>query len=417
MSLILSLSLNYRSSPVEVREKLSFTGERLEPGLRRLAERLPDCEVVILSTCNRTEIYLACPHDDQACLIEDAALNYLAEHAHISGQALLEVMQVRSGEAAAHHLLRVAAGLDSLVTGENEILGQVKDAYGVALQAGTCGAVLAALLRSAIQAGKRARAQAGVGQARQSVASVVVALARQTFAQGCEADLSGRTALMIGAGKISAMTARLLVQAGLRCVLVANRTFDRAVKLAEGLGGQAVHFDCLGEHLSAADIVICSTGAPHTVLHLPTVQQAMLRRPQRPLLIADLAVPRDVDPQVAELPNVRLADIDDLEELAAEMLPLSAAAVQQAEQVVCEELALFNRWLDERHSAARIAALQAKADEVCRIQLKKTLRRLPDLTDEQEKALQAMAHAIASQIMAEQIKEIKQHCFSTSHFT
>ncbi len=468
MKRILSISINYRSAPVELREKLSFSGERLAPAMRRLAQILPGCEVVLLSTCNRTELYLT-TQDDCACQAETICLDFLAQAAHLPQETLLQAAAVRSGEAAVRHLLRVAAGLDSLVIGENEILGQVKQAYAAALACDTCGPLLSALFRSAIQAGKRARAQAEVGRARQSVAAVVVALARQSLpptdcsgqpdlptapgdlsgvaseystppgnlstaakvhsaafggantsdsaaaADNAAAgepshqagDLSGHTALIVGAGKISAMTARLLVQAGLRCILIANRTYAHAVKLAEGLGGQAVHFDQLDDFLEPADIVICSTGAPHTVLHLPAVQKAMLRRAQRPLLIADLAVPRDVDEQVAELPNVRLVNIDDLESLAADMLPLSAAAVQHAEQVVCEETRAFQHWLGERRSANRIAALQAKADAICQAQLEKTLRRCPDLRADQQDALQALAHAIAGHLLADQIREIK----------
>jgi glutamyl-tRNA reductase len=399
MDELLLIGLNYRIAPVEVRERLAFVPERIPQALQALAGGLPGGEVALLSTCNRTEIYLSTPERDAGLA---AVTAFLAGHAGLAPQALPGMVYIRYGEDAAHHLLRVAAGLDSLVTGENEILGQVKDAYQQALAARTCACQLSALFQHALQAGKQAHAQTEIGQARQSVASVVVALASQI-----DPNLANHTALLIGAGKISSMTARALTRAGLRCILIANRTFERAQKLAQALGGQAVHFDSLEASLVQADIVICSTGAPHTVLHAGSVQRAMAARAGRPLLIADLAVPRDVDPEVAGIHNVRLANIDDLEALVPRLAPLSVQARQQAEDVVCDTLEALRQWSRQRQSAGVIAAMQKQAEAICQVQVGKTMRRLGLHAPEQQAALEVMANAVANKLLHSPIQHLK----------
>ena len=245
---LLLIGLNFRTAPVEIRERLAWNAERLPQALAELAERLagrcpePSPEVVLLSTCNRTEIYVAASNLGQA---EARLKDFLAERARLSRAALDEMAYVARQEAVALHLMQVAAGLDSLVKGENEVLGQIKTAAMIAHQSGTSGSALSALFRYAIQAGKQIRSQTEIGRTGHSVASVVVELAEEQLG-----PLEHRTALLIGAGKISAMAARELVKAGLRCVLVANRTYERAQKLARNLGearAAAVHFDALPE--------------------------------------------------------------------------------------------------------------------------------------------------------------------------
>jgi len=407
MDELLLAGLNYRIAPIAVRERLAFVPERIPQALAELAAELraglpagsPAPEVALLSTCNRTEVYVSSPQCEAA---QTAVCAYLARHARLDPQTLPSLVYIRYGEDAAHHLLRVAAGLDSLVTGENEILGQVREAYQQAQAVHTCACQLSTLFQHALQAGKRARAHAGIGQARQSVASVVVALAQQA-----DPELANHTALLVGAGKISALTARALVRAGLRCILVANRTYERAQKLAKSLGGQAVHFDSLESYLAQADIVICSTGAPHTVLHADNVQRAMAARPNRPLLIADLAVPRDVDEEVGGIPNVRLADIDDLEALVPQVAPLSLEARRQAEAVVCDSLEALRQWSHQRQAVDLIAALQSQANTICQVQVSKTMRRLGLHAPEQEAALCVMANAIASKLLRAPIQRLK----------
>lgn len=401
MTALTLIGLNHRTAPIELREKLHFSADQTHGAENRLMLLCSDCgaaenEAIILSTCNRTEIYLFGPPD-----IAAAADRFLAEHASIDPSTLSAHTYRITGDDAVRHLMRVACGLDSLVIGEDEILGQVKAAYIQSGEGGGCGPVLSGLFRSAIRCGKRARAETEIGCLRRSVAAIVVELALEIYP-----NLANRRALLIGAGKISAMTARGLTQAGLRCILVANRTYERALKLAARFGGQAVHFDSLPDVLADADIVICSTGAPHTVLHPAAVKAAMRLRPQRPILIADLAVPRDVEPAVGSIPGVHLVDIDDLD-AHARRSSLNTGARECAEAIVEEEVGEFCAWLRQRRYTTLIAAIQERAEAICQAQTSKTARRLGNLAGEERKTIEAMAHSITAQLLHDPLMFIR----------
>jgi glutamyl-tRNA reductase len=410
MNDIYVVGVNHRIAPVEVRERLAFNPQHIPAALHELSAALEtqcpgvarkaQVEAVILSTCNRTEIYVCA---DGAADAEIAVRRFLADYGQFPPEALNAVLYTYRGNEAGHHLLQVAAGLDSLVIGESEILGQVKDACEIAHTAGTTGPILAALFRRAIQAGKRVRTETDIGQVALSAATIVVELAGEMCG-----SLADCTALLIGAGKMSSLAARALVKAGLRCVLVANRTYQRAQKLAQSLGGRAVRFDALAENLVEADIVVCSTGAPHIVLHVEDVRTAMGARPDRPLLVVDLAVPRDADPAIGDLPGVRLADIDDLDALVQANHPLAVAVRQAAEAIVDGELSDFRAWYDARLCVPVIRALRAKADAICRAELERTLRRLGDLTPQQQRAVEAMGQAIVGKLLHEPITHLKE---------
>ena len=433
MSNLCVVGVNHQMAPVEVRERLALGPERLRAALAGLHAELAGgagngarpsgsgarpsgsgarpsgsgcrCEaaapeVAILSTCNRTEVY-AWAAADAGSIIR----RHLAERGGLEPQSA--ILYARCGDEAACHLLRVAAGLDSLVIGENEILGQVKSAFELAHAAETTGPMLSALFRYAVQAGKRVRSETEIGRAALSVATIVVEMAQETFG-----SLAERTALLIGAGKMSSIAGQALVRAGLRCVLVANRTFDRAQRLAASLGGRAVHFDALAENLAAADIVICSTGAPHLVLHVDELRRVLpacnpgVGTPR--LLVVDLAVPRDADPAIATLPGVRLADIDDLEALVQANHPLAAAVRQAAEDIVAEELSGYRAWQDARCCVPVIQALRERAEMICEAEVAKTLRRMGELSPHQQAAVGAMARAIANKLLHEPIVNLKE---------
>lgn len=398
---ILMIGLNHKVAPVEVRERLAFGPERVPAILKVLLNAETRIkEAVLLSTCNRTELYIS------SCdlLAVEAALNdFLSQQANLPAEQLHQMLYTLQCRVAAEHLMRVAAGLDSLVLGENEILGQVRSAMDLAQAAGATGPILSALFRYAIQAGKRARAETEIGRGDISVASVVVKLAEQAFG-----SLHDHTALLIGAGKISSITARALVRAGLRCILIANRTFEKAQKLAKNLNGTAVHFDCLDEVLTKADIVICSTGAPHIVLHADVVAKAQKTRDNRPLLVADLAVPRDADPQIAFIPGVKLANIDDLEIIVKTGHPLTASVYQEVEKIVRQELEGFCQWVGARRCAPVIRALHSKAEAICQSEVEQTLRRLGPLTPRQERLVQAMGKAIAGKLLHEPFVHLRE---------
>ncbi len=394
---ILVIGINHKFAPVEVRERLAFGPERLPSALRELlsddSEKRFIEEAVLLSTCNRTEIYI---HFNDFAAAESRLQRFFAEHAGLSMEQLCDMEYIMRGVEAAHHLMQVAAGLDSLILGESEVLGQVRLASEMAQSAGTNGPILSALFRYAIQAGKHVHTKTSIGLGNISVASVVVELAEQVFG-----PLKDRTALLIGAGKISSITAKALVKAGLRCVMIANRTYERAQKLAKSLNGIAVHFDSLDETLTRADIVICSTGAPHVILHADTVSKAQQARNDRPLLIADLAMPRDVDRQVVSIPGVRLTNIDDLGDIAKTCHPLTASVYQAAEKIVRQELEDFCDWLAARRCAPLIEALHQKAESIYQTEVAETLRRLGPLTLHQQLLVQALGKSIAGKLLHE----------------
>jgi glutamyl-tRNA reductase len=395
------IGVNYRAAPVAVRERLAFGPEQAPSTLQALQEVEGGIEeAAILSTCNRSEVYIAasCPESAGQQLAA-----FLAVRAGLPVERLQPYLYIYSGEQAAHHLMRVAAGLDSLVTGENEILGQVKTAAELALQAGTSGPILSALFRYAIRGGKRARTETNINRTGLSVASVVVELASEMFG-----SLEQRTALLIGAGKISSLTARALLKAGLRCILVANRTYERALKLAETLQGEAVHFDALDESLERADIVICSTGAPHIVLHEQVIRSAIRKREGRPMLVADLAVPRDADPGIARLPGVHLADIDSLDALVQVHHPLAAPVRASVESILLEELQDFLAWRECHRCSPVIRALREKASAICHEQVQLTLNKMSDLSPDQQRLVAALGESLVSKLLHDPLTSLRQ---------
>lgn len=400
MNGILAIGLNHKVACLELRERLAFGPERIPEVLTELLGCHGDentapsmSEAVILSTCNRSEIYV---YASDPCRAEAALRSYLAAQSDAPG--VTDLLYVFRGEQAVYHLMQVTAGLDSLVVGENEILGQVRHAAEIAQHAGAIGPMLSAMFRYAVRAGKLVRAETEISRAGLSVASLVVEIAESIFG-----SLSQRTALIIGAGKISTMTARALVKSGLRCVLVANRTYARALKLAEALGGRAVHFDALENTLAEADIVICSTTAPHLILHADVVAQAQKLRQGRPLLVADLAVPRDADPAIAAIPGVRLVDIDGLEATVKDHNPQAQAAFLQADEIIQSEANAYEAWCSARRCAPLIQALRAKAESVCQEEVEQALRRMGDLTPQQQRIVRALGETIVGKLLHQPI--------------
>lgn len=390
---ILMIGLNHKFAPVEVRERLAFGRERVPVVLKDLMNDVNAGikEAVLLSTCNRTEVYICtCDAPESKGRLQE----FLAHRAGLPASKLERMSYVLQGVEAVEHLMQVSTGLDSMILGENEILGQVRSAAEIAQDAGATGPILSALFRYAIRAGKRARTETEIGSGDISVASVVVEMAEQVFG-----PLNDRTALLIGAGKISSLTARALARAGLRCIMIANRTYERAEKIAKNLNGTAVHFDILDEVLMQADIVICSTGAPHIVLHADAVESAQKVRNNRPLLIADLAVPRDADPKVASIPGVSLVNIDDLEIIVKTNHPLTASVCQAVEGIIQQELDDYRQWFGTRRCVPVIQALRSEAETIYKAEVEQTLKRMGPLTPDQEKLVEAMGKAIAKKLL------------------
>ncbi len=371
------IGTSHRLAPVEVRERVAFDRE----GAGRLSEELAAAggEVVCLSTCNRTEFYVA--HADPA------AAETIAERAIVD---VVPAVYRLADEAAALHLFRVAAGLDSMVPGEGEILGQVRSAY----EAGSPGPVLDRLFRQALHAGKKVRAQTRIAESPASVSAAAAALAQQVFG-----DLAGRRILLIGAGKVSELAARNLISRGAEIAFVANRSAGRAAAVAERLDARPLPLDGITDELVTADVVVASTGAPGQILRKQDVAAAVPVRRGRPLFLIDLAVPRDLDPAINELDGCFLYDIDDLEAVVAESLAGRRREAERAEAIVAEEARRFTAWQASLGVVPAIASLRARAEEIRAAELARAERRLDRLSETERRAVEALTAQIVNKLL------------------
>ncbi len=329
----LCLGLNHRTAPVEVRERFAVGTTKLGEAANELVELAEASEGVVVSTCNRTEFYLAA-EDAQAAfrLIETR----LAEKIHLDSSVAAHFYRKEKSEAA-KHLCRVVSGLDSMMLGETEIFGQVKQAYGSALEAGATGSILNKIFQRAFSVGKKVRTETSIQEGSTSVGNVAVDLAEKIFGH-----LKNSEVMILGAGEMSRITAQSLVSRGARSIFVANRSFDRAQELAAEMGGCAVRFDDWQRVLERVDVVISSTGAPHAIVMRADVEKARRARKYRPLFFIDIAVPRDIDPAVGEIEEVYLYDIDTLEQLAEEARTRRLLQIEQCERIIDLELIKLN---------------------------------------------------------------------------
>ncbi len=320
----IALGINHKTASVDVRERVAFTPERLVEALQQLCLQTASREAAILSTCNRSELYL-----EQESLSAEAVLAWLADFHRLSLDELRACAYVHEEHAAVRHMMRVASGLDSLVLGEPQILGQMKSAYAVAREAGTLGPLLGRLFQATFSTAKAVRTDTAIGENPVSVAFAAVSLAKQIFS-----DLSSSQALLVGAGETITLVARHLHEQGVRRIVVANRTLERASSLAEQFGAQAVLLSEIPEELVRSDIVISSTASQLPILGKGAVESALKRRKHKPIFMVDIAVPRDIESQVGELDDVYLYTVDDLHEVIAENLKSRQGAAQAAEELI-----------------------------------------------------------------------------------
>jgi glutamyl-tRNA reductase len=399
MSEILALGVSHKTAPLELRERLSLTEGRAVGALHELTAAAGIHEAAAISTCNRTELYLVVSDPVQA---ESTALGVLTRQAEIRPTELLgHLYSFRAGEAA-RHLLRVTAGLDSMIVGEAEIQGQVKRAYELALVEGATGPILNRLFRGALAAGGRARQETGISEKGVSISSVAVELARRALG-----DLSERRVLVIGAGETAELVARALVARGVATVFVANRHYDRAIGLAQRFAGNAVRFEELPEQLEAADIVVSATHSPHHIVERDELEQVMAGRGGRPLLLVDIAVPRDIEPACREVPGVSLHDVDDVQAIVERNASGREAEARRAERIIEAELERFQRWVAALEVVPTIAALRERSDEVVRRVLAENEGRWEKLSEADRERLSAMARAIASRLLHEPTLRMK----------
>jgi glutamyl-tRNA reductase len=397
---LITVGINHKTAPVELREKLSFSDSQLTRSLAFCKECEPITECVILTTCNRTEIYAA-GSDREELLTQ--IMGMLAEIKGIDTGAVRPNLYIHNQEKAVDHLFTVTAGLDSMILGETQILGQVKNAYTLGTAAGTVGSVFHALFRQAVTAAKRVQTETAINQNAASVSYAAVELAKKIFGR-----LDNRTVLVLGAGKMSELTLRHLYDQGVKKVIVVNRTKERADKLAACFGGVSEYYDKRRDCLIEADIVISSTGAPHFVLDKEEMASVMRTRRGKPIFLIDIAVPRDIDPRVNDLDNVYLYDIDDLQAAVASNLKEREHEAVKARLIIQEEISEFQIWFKTQEVTPLIAALRRKAETIRQSELDISLKKLGNLSDKEKKHVDNLTRAIVNRILREPVLRIKE---------
>jgi glutamyl-tRNA reductase len=395
---IVVVGLNHETAPVAVREALAFPKDRLAEALAHVREETGLEEAMILSTCNRVEVYGRAPEPSL-----DAVAAFVARFHGKTADEIAPHLYRLEGDPAIRHAFRVAASLDSMVMGEPQILGQVKEAYEAAEKAGCLGSVMNALRNRAVAAAKRARTETAIGRNAVSVSHVAVELARKIFG-----SLRERRVLLVGAGKMSELAARQMVQDGALASVLGGRTFERAEQLAAALGGRAAPFESLRDELARADIVISGTGAPGVVIHRADVEAAQAARRSRPLFVIDIAVPRDVAEDAGKVPGVFLYDLDDVKKVAEANLRERKKEAAAAEAILEEEVREFLEWRRSLEVVPLLVELRRRADEIRRAEVDKARKRLGPLTPEQESALEAATSAIVNKLLHAPTVELKQ---------
>ncbi|MGE5361128.1 MAG: glutamyl-tRNA reductase [Bacteroidales bacterium] len=407
---LLLVGVSHRTAPVDLRERIDFSTRGVESAVASLAERASNAEAAVLSTCNRAEIYLAAP--DPALAREDV-LEFFREFHAVEPAEVTPHLYEREGVEAARHLFRVAAGLDSLVVGEPQILGQVKEAYSVASAQQSVGPLLNKLFHASFVAGKRVRTETSLGEGAVSVSYAAVSLARKIFGA-----LIDRTVLVIGAGEMGKLTAQHLKAQGIARMLITSRTTSHAAALAEAMKATAIPWERMRAALGEADIVITATGASLPILVRADVAAIMRTRPNRPLFIIDIAVPRDVDSAAGDLEQVFLYNVDDLRAVVEENLTRRAAEVSRAETIVAEEADRFAGWLRSRGAIPTVVALRQRFEAIRRTELERLQHKLAPLSPEARARVDEITRLIIEKLLltpTEQLKSLPDSDAIASH--
>ena len=395
---LFAIGLSHRTAPVELRELVDFTRGGLESALAALASRGVGRELVVLSTCNRAEIYAVGDTDATA----EAVGQFFSEYHDIEHSQMAEHLYVHRGAEAARHLFRVAAGLDSLVVGEPQILGQVKAAYGTASDGQFTAALTNRLFHTAFTVGKRVRAETGIGEGAVSVSYAAIALAKKIFG-----DLTGRSVLILGAGEMAKLTGIHLQSQQVKQITIASRTLLSAESLAARLGGIAVRWQDMEAALAAADIVVTATGAAEPVLTRARVEEVMRPRRNRPLFIIDIAVPRDVESSTGTLDQVFLYNIDDLRAIVQENLARRGGALARAEGIVDEEVARFTAWMQSREIVPTVIALRERFETIRRAELQRLEPKLAGLPPEARNRVDEVTRLIVEKLLLTPTEQLK----------
>ena len=398
---IVLVGLNHRTAPVEVRERVAFANGCLEPSLRRLMAVAGVAEGAILSTCNRVEV-LACGPDPVA--LGAALPGFLARDRGVPEPALAAHLYTHGNREAVRHLFRVAASLDSMVVGEPQILGQLKEQYAAAAAAGASGQILHRCFHRSFSVAKRIRRETRIAERAVSIGSAAVELSRSIFDR-----LADKSALLLGAGTMGELTARQLLTEGVGAMMVANRTFDRAIDVARTLGATPVPWESLPRYLPLADLVVAAASGEDFLLHRAAVEEAMRERRHRAMFLIDLAVPRALEPALNQLDNVYLYDIDDLEGVVAQNRGARAREAAKAETIVEAEVDAFWRWFTSLDAVPTIVALREQVEAIRRHEIERLLPALGALDPRQREALERLTRAIVNKVLHGPLTALRRH--------
>jgi glutamyl-tRNA reductase len=399
MELII-VGLNHNTAPIEIREGLAFPEDRMEDALSQLHAIPSVKENMIISTCNRVEIYVTAGHTEKA--IHDIK-QFLSEYHRLSLKAFEKNLYAFVGEEAVKHIFRVASSLDSMVVGEPQILGQMKSAYQMTTESKVSGLVIHRLLHRAFHVAKRVRTETKIGNSAVSISSVAVELAQKIFG-----TLGEKTVLLIGAGEMCELAARHLVSGGVRKVVVTNRTFERAVAFAQEFKGEALPFHEIAQGLKKVDIVISATDSRQPLIRHVEVAKVIKERKQKPIFFIDIADPRNVEPSVGKIENVYLYNIDDLKKVADENIQDREKEARKAETIVKEEVVQFTNWYRSLEVIPTLTALRTKFEEIRKKELEKTFSLHPHLSDKEKRSLEALTQAIINKILHPPMTLLKQ---------
>ncbi len=399
MDEILLLGINHKTAPIELRECLAFSNEETLAALETFKASPVISEVMVISTCNRVEILLATGNQTKATEI---AKIYLSESKKVPVAKFEQVLYTHCGDEAVRHIFRVAASLDSMMVGEPQILGQIKEAYNIAGLKKTSGVLLNRLLHRTFFVAKRVRSETGIGDHAVSISYAAIELGKKIFG-----SLEGKKALLVGAGEMAELAVEHLLRNKSGDIFVANRTFERGVKLAQKFNGQAVRFEEITDCLQLVDIIISSTGSPDFIITRDQVKGIMRIRRNRPLFFIDIAVPRDIDPAINRLTNSYVYDIDDLQGIIEENIEERNREAIKGARIVDESVIHFRQWYESLGVVPTIVALREKMDSIAKTEIKKTLQSLSHLSDQDHQAITRMASAMINKILHDPTRLLK----------
>ncbi|MEI6215550.1 MAG: glutamyl-tRNA reductase [Desulfuromonadales bacterium] len=388
---IIVVGLSHKTASVEIREKVAFSSNQIEKPLRELTGLTGIIEGIIVSTCNRVEIY-ATTRDIAGGIAR--IRRFMAEYHRIAFEDLEPHLYSYHSEGAIRHVFRVASSLDSMVVGEPQILGQIKTSYGYAAEYKSSGIILNRFLHKAFSVAKRVRTETKIASSAVSVAFAAVELAKKILG-----DLTDKTVMLVGAGEMCELAAKHFMNCGAKGVMVTNRTFERAERLAEEFAGEAVRFEELFQQLHRADIVLSSTGAPHIIIGPKDVEDVVKRRKFRPIFFIDIAVPRDIDQKVDDVDGAFLFTVDDLQEIVQANLAQRGVEADKAEEIISQEIGQFHKWLSQLEVTPTIVALRSRFDEIRRTEVEKTVAGWKELPPDAEKRLEALTTAMMNKLL------------------